>query len=217
MKLYGTRNSRSLRCAWALEEAGVVYDYQRVYLMKGEGQTPEFRAINPHGKVPVLVDGDLKLSESAAILLYIAEKFPGAHLMPEDLAARAEVYRWMFFAVTEVEPQLWAIAQHRFALPEDKRVPAVEPTCVWLLVRALRAIEKALATHPFVAGDTFTVADIVITHCLTWTLSAKLEGVGEASLAYVERMKARPALQRANEREKLEAEKHEAALARATS
>lgn len=215
MKLYGTRNSRSLRCAWALEEAGATYDYQRVYLMKGEGQTPAFRAINPAGKVPALVDGDLKLTESAAILFYLAEKFPEADLMPTDITARAEVYRWIFFAATEVEPQLWAIAQHRFALPEEKRVPAVEPTCVWLLVRGLRAIEKALATHPFIAGDNFTVADIMVTHCMTWALSAKLDGVGEASLAYIERMRARPALQRANARETLEAEKHEAALAAA--
>ena len=213
MKLYGTKNSRSLRCAWALEEAAASYDYQRVYLMKGEGQSPEYKAINPHGKVPALVDGDMKLTESAAILFYIADKFPDAHLMPTDLAARAEVYRWTFYAVTEVEPQLWTIAQHRFALPEDKRVPAIEPTCLWLLARGFRAIEKALAAHAHIAGDDFTLADIMVTHCLTWALSAKIEGVGEASLAYIERMKARPALQRASAREKLEAERHEALLA----
>ena len=215
MKLCGSRNSRSLRCAWALEEAGATYEYQRVWMMKGEGQSPAFKAINPTGKIPVLIDGELTLTESAAIVMYVAEKYPDSRLMPTDLVARAEVFRCIFYVVTEVEPHLWAIAQHRFALPEDKRVAALEPTLVWQLHRALRVLERTLATRPFIAGDTFSAADILVTHCLTWTLSAKLEGVAEASLAYVERMKLRPALQHATARETLEAEQQEAALARA--
>jgi glutathione S-transferase len=62
MKLYGSRNSRSLRCAWALEEAGATYEYQRVWMMKGEGQSPAFKAVNPAGKIPVLIDGGLTLT-----------------------------------------------------------------------------------------------------------------------------------------------------------
>ncbi len=210
MKLYGSRNSRSLRCAWALEEAGAPYDYQRIWMMKGEGQSPAFKAINPAGKIPVLIDGDVTLTESAAIVMYIADKFPDAALMPTSAAQRAEVFRWIFYVITEVEPHLWAIAQHRFALPEDKRVPALEPTCVWQLHRALHVLEKALTTRQFIAGDAFTAADILATHCMTWALSAKLEGVGEASLAYIERMKTRPAFQRAIARENKEAEHFEA-------
>jgi glutathione S-transferase len=210
MKLYGSKNSRSLRCAWALEEAGATYDYQRIWLMKGEGHSPAFKAINPAGKIPVLIDGDITLTESAAIVMYVAEKFPDARLMPTDVAQRAEVFRWIFYIATEVEPHLWAIAQHRFALPEDKRVPAVEPTCAWQLQRALRALEKSLTTHQFIAGGAFSVADILATHCMTWALSAKLDGVGEASLAYIARMKARTAFQRAVARETIEAECAEA-------
>jgi glutathione S-transferase len=212
MKLYGSRNSRSLRCAWALEEASVTYDYQRVWMMKGEGQAPWFKGINPAGKIPVLVDGHLTLTESSAIIMYVADKFPSSRLMPLDAAARAEVLRWVFYVVTEIEPHLWAIAQHRFALPEDKRVPAVEPTVMWQLARALRPVERALSDRPFIAGDAFSAADILTSHCLIWALSARLEGVGAASLAYIERMKARPAFARASERERLEAEKHEAAV-----
>ena len=202
MKLYGSKNSRSLRCAWALEEVGASYDYQHVWLMKGEGQSPAFKAINPAGKIPVLNDGDLTLTESVAIVMYVAEKFPDAALMPTAAKQRAEAFRWIFFVVTEVEPHLWAIAQHRFALPEDKRVPAVEATCVWQLQRELRVLEKFLSARPFINGDTFTAADILVTHCLTWALSAKLDGVGEASFAYIERMKQRPALVRAIARER---------------
>ncbi len=211
MKLYGSKNSRSMRCVWALEEAGGTYDYQRVNMMKGEGYAPAFKAINPAGKIPVLQDGALTLTESMAIVQYIADKFPDAHLLPDDLAARAQVNRWVYYAVTEVEPHLWTVAQHRFALPEDKRVAALEPTTLWQLERSLRPIEKALTTQPFIAGATFSTADIVVFHCLVWALSAKLEGVGVASVAYIERLKTRPAYQRAMERERLEAEKHEAA------
>ena len=213
MKLYGSKNSRSLRCVWALEEAGATYDYQRVNMMKGEGYAPDYKAVNPLGKIPALQDGTLTLTESMAIVQYVADIFPQAALVPDAPAARAEVNRWAYYAVTEVEPHLWAIAQHRFALPEDKRVAALEPTTVWQLARSLRPIEKTLAAQPFIAGAEFSMADIVVFHCLVWALSAKLEGVGVASLAYIERLKTRPAYQRAIERERMEAEKQEAAAA----
>lgn len=210
MKLYGSKNSRSLRCAWALEEADATYEYQRVNMMKGEGFSPAFKAINPAGKIPVLVDGDLTLTESAAIVMYIAEKFTAARLMPIEAGARAEVFRWIFYVVTEIEPPLWTIAQHRFALPADKRVPAVESTCVWQLQRAFQAIEAALEIRPFIAYDEFSAADIFTTHCLMWALSAKIECSGVASLTYIERMKARPAFQRAATREQVEADRFDA-------
>jgi glutathione S-transferase len=210
MKIYGSKNSRSIRPVWALEEAGATYDYQRIWMMKGEGQSPAFKAINPAGKIPVLVDGDLVLTESMAQVFYIAEKFPDAPLLPRDSVARADTYRWVFYAATEVEPPLWAIAQHRFALPEDKRVPQLEPTSMWQLGRGLRVFEKILSTREFIAGDAFTLADILATHCITWSLSAKIESVGDACLAYVGRMKSRAAYKSAVARETLEAEKHEA-------
>ncbi len=213
MKIYGSKNSRSFRPVWALEEAGVSYDYQRIWMMKGEGKSPAFKAVNPAGKIPMLVDGDFTLSESVAQILYIGEKFPNATLIPSDAIARAEMYRWIFYAVSELEPHIWAIAQHRFALPEDKRVPQLEPTTTWQLARAIRPLEKMLMTRDFIAGDAFTLADIVTTHCLTWTLSAKLEGVGDACLAYIGRMRERPAYKAAVARETMEAENHEAALA----
>ncbi|MGL5004111.1 MAG: glutathione S-transferase family protein, partial [Casimicrobium sp.] len=118
MKIYGSKNSRSIRPVWALEEAGASYEYQRIWMMKGEGQSSAFKAIHPAGKIPVLVDGDLTLTESVAQMLYIGEKFPNAKLIPSDAIARAEMYRWIFYTVTEFEPHIWAVAQHRFALPE---------------------------------------------------------------------------------------------------
>ena len=74
MKLYGSRNSRSLRCVWALEEAGATYDYQRIWMMKGEGQSPAFKAINPAGKIPVLQDGTMTLTELVAFVQKFARE-----------------------------------------------------------------------------------------------------------------------------------------------
>jgi glutathione S-transferase len=213
MKIYGSKNSRSIRPVWALEEAGATYEYQRISMMKGEGQSPAFKAVNPSGKIPVLVDGDLTLTESMAQVFYIAEKLPASDLLPSDPSARADVYRWVFYAVTEVEPHLWAIALHRFALPEDKRVPQLEPTSLWQLGRGFRVFEKVLSTREYIAGNAFTLADILATHCVTWALSAKVEGIGDASLAYIGRMKERAAYKAAVARETMEAEKHEAAWA----
>jgi len=94
MKLYGRTNTRSLRAAWALEEAGAAYEYVTVDLFKGEGRSPAFLAINPAGKIPVLLDGELVLTESLAIVTYIGEKFPASGLVPATLAERAGCLRW---------------------------------------------------------------------------------------------------------------------------
>src|SRR5579859_1321782 len=120
MKLYGFSATRSLRALWGLRELGLDFDYVPVDLTKGEHKTPDFLKINPAGKVPVLVDGDLVLPESAAIILYLAEKYPEKGLLPRDLKDRAEMYRWIMFSVTELEQPLWRITKHDFLLPEER-------------------------------------------------------------------------------------------------
>ncbi len=123
MKLYGFGPTRSLRALWGLRELGVEFEFVPVNLLAGENRRPEFLALNPAGKLPVLVDGDSVITESAAIVLYLAEKYPDKGLLPTDLRERAQVYRWVMFAMTEIEQPLWRIAKHTFLLPEDKRLP----------------------------------------------------------------------------------------------
>src|ERR1044071_8161916 len=123
MKLYGFGPTRSLRALWGLNEVGVDFELEVVNLLAGEHQRPEFMRLNPAGKLPVLVDGDLVIPESAAIVLYLAEKHPQSRLLPADLKARAEVYRWVMFAMTELEPPLWRITRHTALLPQEKRLP----------------------------------------------------------------------------------------------
>src|SRR3546814_5665137 len=93
MKLYGTPPTRALRAIWLLNELGLEYEHCPVDLMQGEARRPAFLDLNPAAKVPVLVDGDVVLTESAAIQLYLAEQHPEAGLIPEALEDRAPLYR----------------------------------------------------------------------------------------------------------------------------
>src|SRR5919109_1845636 len=98
MKLYGYRNGRTLRAAWALEEVGAQYEYVEIDLKRGEGQEPKFLEINPAGKVPVLDDDGTIITESAAICMHLAEKYPDSQLMPPARTSeRTECYKWISF------------------------------------------------------------------------------------------------------------------------
>src|SRR5215475_10353232 len=112
MKLYEFGPTRSIRARWTLQELGVEFESIPVNLAAREHQRPEFLAINPAGKVPVLVDDDLVLTESVAIVLYLAEKYPDKRLLPANIKQRAEMTRWLLFAATELEQPLWRITRH---------------------------------------------------------------------------------------------------------
>ena len=102
---------------WTLQELGVDFEPIRVNLLAGEHHRPDFLKINPAGKIPVLVDGDLVLTESVAIVLYLAEKYAERGLLPAGIEARAQVNRWLLFAATELEQPLWRISRHTTLYP----------------------------------------------------------------------------------------------------
>ena len=100
MKLYGFPPTRSIRVLWTLRELGVDFEFVNVNLMAGENRHAAFLSVNPAGKLPALVDGDFVLTESVAIVLYLAEKYPKGGLLPAKLEGRAEVNRWLLFTAT---------------------------------------------------------------------------------------------------------------------
>lgn len=112
MKLYQFAPTRSIRCRWVLQELGIEFESKTINMLKGEHRSPRFLAVNPAGKLPSLVDGDLILTETIGIALYLSEQYPEVELMPSDLASRAQVFRWLFFTGTELEQPLWRIARH---------------------------------------------------------------------------------------------------------
>jgi glutathione S-transferase len=206
MKLYGHPNSRATRALWALEEVRAEYDYVHVDLKTGQGRSDSYLAINPAGKVPTLVDGDLVITESAAICLYLGDKFPESGLLPPiGSTERAECYRWISFAISELEQPLWTIAKHRFVLPEEKRVSAILQTAFWEFSIAAGILTKGIADRPYAAGEKFTAADILLGHTLAWARSTRIE-LGHDSLnVYADRILDRPALERARERARIAA------------
>lgn len=201
MKLYGYRNGRTLRAAWALEEVGAQYEYVEIDLKRGEGQEPKFLEINPAGKVPALDDGGTIITESAAICLHIAEKYPQSRLLPPaGTLERSQCYKWTSYVITELDAPLWTIAKHRFALPRERRVPAVIETAGWEFRMAVKVLATGIGDRDYLVGDCFTVADIIAGHTLSWAKSARLSLGSEQLERYLERLLTRDAVTRARER-----------------
>jgi len=202
MTLYGCTNSRSLRALWALEQACADYEYVEIDLFRGAGRKPAFLAINPAGKVPVLVDGGLTLTESFAIVTYVGEKFPGSGLVPATPSVRADYWRWCSYVITELEPPLWMIAKHRFILPRAQRLPQLEPLQIAEFTSAANLLAEHLAEREFVLDGGVSGADILAGHTLAWARSARVPLASPVLESYLDRLNREPALLRARERER---------------
>ena len=144
--------TRSLRALWGLRELGAEFEFEVVNLLAGAHQRPEYLRLNPAGKLPVLVDGDLVIPESATIVLYLAEKYPQSRLLPADLKARAQVYRWVMFAMTELEQPLWRLTRHTALLPEDRRLPQDAALAREDFTRMASVLEHHMAGRAFIVG-----------------------------------------------------------------
>lgn len=200
--LYGSGQSRSFRVLWALEEAGIPYDYKQVQIgrtTEDGTQTDQYKKLNSQGKVPTLVDGDFVLSESAAILNYIASIDTKNNLIPlNNNKLRAQYDAISFFVLSELEQPLWTLAKHRFALPKELRLRDIKKTVEWEFAKAANTLNDLLNDAEFAIGDTFTMADILVAYTLRWAERSKFD-VPDNLLLYANRMFQRPAYQRALE------------------
>ncbi|MBB4184394.1 glutathione S-transferase [Sinorhizobium terangae] len=192
MTLYGLGPTRSLRALWALQELDAEFEFVPVNILAGETRHPDFLRLNPAGKLPVLVDGDFVLTESAAIVMYLAEKYGAKGLMPTDLKERAQAYRWSLFAVTELEQPLWRIAKHTFLYPEDKRLPEDIALAREEFLAMAAVLEQHMDERGFIVGDNLTIADCVTAYVLDWGNENGLIADFPNLKAYLERMYARP-------------------------
>jgi glutathione S-transferase len=192
MKLYEFGPTRSIRARWTLQELGVDFEPIRVNLLAGEHRRPEFLKINPAGKIPVLVDGDRVLTESVAIVLYLAEKYSDKGFLPAGLNERAQVNRWLLFAATELEQPLWRISRHTVLYPEEQRLPGDVILASQEFKDMASVLEKHMQGRRFVAGHSVSVADFVMAYTLDWGNEDKLLDGCPQLLAYMKRMYARP-------------------------
>src|SRR5262249_903740 len=166
MKLYGFPPTRSLRVLWTLRELDVEFEFVNVDPTQGELRRPEFLALNPAAKLPVLVDGELVLTGAVATVLYLAEKHPAKGLLPSELPARAEVYRWLLFCATELEQPIWRIARHTVIYPPEKRLAAEIPIAREDFREMAAVLEKHMDGPQFLVGHHVTVADFVAAYTL---------------------------------------------------
>jgi glutathione S-transferase len=192
MKLYGFGPTRSLRALWGIKELDVDFEFEVVSLPAGEHHRPEFLRLNPAGKVPVLVDGGLVIPESAAIVLYLAEKYPQKKLLPVDLRARGQVYRWVMFAMTELEQPLWRITRHTSLLPQEKRLPRDVALAREDFARMALVLERHMEGRTFIVGDAVTAADCVTAYLMDWANEQGLIEDNPNLQAYLDRMYSRP-------------------------
>jgi glutathione S-transferase len=190
LTLYHAVPSRAATARWMLEELGEPYALKLLDLKAGDQRKPEYLALNPMGKVPTLVDGDTVVTEVAAICCYLADAYPNAGLAPAIGDKRRGPYlKWLFYGPSCVEPAMTDKAM--------KREPVPRSTAGWgdydTVVEVLRA---AVAKGPWLLGDQFTAADVVIGSSIRFgTTFGMLPEIPEF-VAYRERILARPALQR---------------------
>jgi len=202
MKLYGHTNKRSfntLKIRLALAEAAADYEYAAVDLDAGDNKRPEFLRVNPHGKIPVLVDGDFALPESNAILWYVGEKLAPAGLLPAAdggaaaMQGRARTLQWIEFASSMYSyyTDYW-----NYALgDEEQRKPALAEAALGRMARSVGVLETVLATREWVAGGAYSLGDaanVSILYALKRKLPADPTAAAPHVHAWYQRATARP-------------------------
>ena len=191
---YHNPQSRSQMVRWMIEEAGAPHRVVPIDFTKNEHKAPAFLALNPMGKLPTIEHRGTVVTETAAIIAYLADTFPQAGLAPAPgEPARGAYYRWLFFGAGCFEP---ALLDKMMKRPEVERKSAVG----WgSYDDVLATLKKALATGPYLLGEKFTAADLYIGSELNFAVLFGAPGLkGEPVIdAYLARLAARPAFQRA--------------------
>jgi glutathione S-transferase len=192
MRLYWCPRTRSFSALWLMEEAGQPYERVLTDISKGEQKTPEYLAINPMGKVPALRDGEATLAEAAAICAYVAERYPQARLAPPvGDPKRAKYLYWLFFGPGCIEPAMVQLSTKIEMNPTSAGWGDAQ--------RVFDVLDAALTTGPWLLGETFSAADIMIGSGLNFAVRLfKMAPSRPSFERYIEACGSRPAFQRAS-------------------
>ncbi|NYS26299.1 glutathione S-transferase family protein [Rhodobacteraceae bacterium 2376] len=186
----GRANSRATRVLWLLEELGQGYEHVPA-APRSEGVV----SFNPAGKVPVLIEDGTPITDSTAIIQYLADKHGGFTYAAGTLD-RARQDSMTQFLLDEFDSALWMAARHSFVLPEELRQTAIKESLKWEFTRSQKTLVRRMGEGPFLMGQDLTVPDIILTHCGIWARIAKFP-ISEPRLAtYLESMLQRPALRK---------------------
>lgn len=182
----GAVKSRAFRVMWMLEELGEAYD-----VIPAAPRSDEAKKFNPSGKVPALLDGEEVLTDSVAIMQYLADKH-GRMTAPAGTPARARQDAMTLWLVDEFDAILWAAAKHSFVFPEEQRVPQIKDSLKAEFARAAGKLEEMIKGD-FLMGDDMTVPDILAVHCINWSIGAGFPKVEGPVADWASRMRERPA------------------------
>ncbi|MDJ0739921.1 MAG: glutathione S-transferase family protein [Gammaproteobacteria bacterium] len=175
LKLYGITQSRAFRPRWLLEELGLDYEQVPLDFHGDDLDSAAYRALNPNGRIPTLVDGDLVLWESMAINLYLAKRYGvDAGLWPDDIRGEALALQWSFWVMTEVEHALLTVLMHGRVLPPEERDAERLGRNRDALAKPLGVLDGALHGRDFLAANRFTVADLNVAAVLSWCKPARV-------------------------------------------
>ena len=181
MKLYGMQQSRSFRALWALEESGLPYEYVPIKLRTPaddpeSAQNPDYLKLNVQGKVPTLVDGDMILTESVAIVNYIGRLAPDSGLLPDaDPRQLARYDELSCFILAELEQPLWSKGKHWFALPEEHRIEKMFETAKFEFAKAVKTLDHLIGDSEYAMCDRFTLIDLLLAHTFNWAIRFEFE------------------------------------------
>lgn len=200
-RLWGANSLRAFRVHWALHELGLPYETKPILSRSGETKTPEYTALNPRQKIPLLEDGDFRIAESAAIVAYLSKSYstPEDTLHPHDRLEQARWLEWCFFIVTELDStSLYVMRRHG----TNNGLAHIYGDAPHVVAKAgeyfreqLRHVDLALSDgREYLVADQFTTADILLTTCLTWAVDYGV-GICDSAAPYVARMKLRAAYQ----------------------
>ena len=197
LTLYHATPSRSAVTRWMLEEIDEPYDIHLLSLTNGDNRKPDYLTVNPMGKVPALRHGDVVIAESAAICTYLADEFPKANLnVPIGNPQRGVYLKWLFFGPSCIEP---AMMDRAFPRKEEARRAALG---YGDFDTVMDVVAKAVAKGPYLMGEQFTAADVVIGSGLRFGMMFKLLPERPEFVSYVEHLTKRPASQRADAKDK---------------
>jgi glutathione S-transferase len=196
LRIYGIARTRAFRALWAAMELGLDFEHLPIEIGDAGAKSPEFLAINPNGRLPVIVDDGFVLFESLAITLYLAKKHGFGALYPGKLEDEAKAWQWSFWAIAEVDRgvNIWSL--HAVRLPPEERNAALREEALKVIAAPFRVLDAAVARQPYLLGDTFTVADLNVAAVISRAADMDLSAVPHLK-AWLTRCLDRPAARRA--------------------
>jgi glutathione S-transferase len=192
LRIYGIARTRAFRALWMALELGIDYQHLPIEIGDAGARSPEFLAINPNGRLPVIVDDGFVLFESLAITLYLAKKHATGTLYPAALEAEAKAWQWSFWAIAEVDRgvNIWSL--HAVRLPEAERNAVLREEALRVIAAPFKVLDAALAGTPYLLGQDFTVADLNVAAVISRAADMDLSAVPNLE-AWLTRCLERPA------------------------